>query len=87
MPHPAPPAPQIRFGIVGSGWRSAFFLRIARALPERFAVTGLVTRSAETGRALEEEWGSAPSAPRTSCSPRRRRRSSSSRCRGRPRRT
>ncbi len=57
MPHPAPTAPQIRFGIVGSGWRSAFFLRIARALPERFAVTGLVTRSAETGRALEKEWG------------------------------
>ncbi len=57
MPHPAPTAPQIRFGIVGSGWRSAFFLRIARALPERFAVTGLVTRSADTGRALEEEWG------------------------------
>ncbi|WP_317232652.1 Gfo/Idh/MocA family oxidoreductase [Clavibacter capsici] len=57
MPRPAPPAPQIRFGIVGSGWRSAFFLRIARALPERFAVTGLVTRSAETSRALEEEWG------------------------------
>jgi hypothetical protein len=57
MPPPASPAPQIRFGIVGSGWRSAFFLRIARALPERFAVTGLVTRSADTGRALEEEWG------------------------------
>ena len=31
---------QTRFGIVGSGWRSEFFLRLARLLPERFRVTG-----------------------------------------------
>jgi hypothetical protein len=53
----APGALPIRFAIVGSGWRSAFFLRIARMLPERFHVVGLVTRSAETGRAMEAEWG------------------------------
>lgn len=47
----------IRFAVVGSGWRSAFFLRVARALPERFEVVGLVTRSADTGRAIEAEWG------------------------------
>jgi len=46
----------IRFGIVGSGWRSEFFQRIAKALPERFEVTGVVTRSAERGRAVEEAW-------------------------------
>lgn len=46
-----------RFGIVGSGWRSEFFLRIAAAAPERFAVTGLVTRSAETAASVERRWG------------------------------
>jgi len=49
--------PPIRFGIVGSGWRSEFFLRIAEALPERFAVTGLVTRNPETARTIESRWG------------------------------
>jgi hypothetical protein len=47
---------RIEFAIVGSGWRSAFFLRIARALPHRFRVVGLVTRSDETGRSIENEW-------------------------------
>lgn len=44
------------FGIVGSGWRSEFFLRIARALPDRFRVSGIVSRGADTRRALEEQW-------------------------------
>lgn len=43
----------IRFGIVGSGWRSDFFLRIATQAPERFEVVGLVSRSAETRSDLE----------------------------------
>ncbi|MFB2600290.1 Gfo/Idh/MocA family protein [Herbiconiux sp. P17] len=47
----------IRFGVIGSGWRSEFFLRIAAALPERFAITGLVTRNPDTARAVEERWG------------------------------
>ena len=47
----------LRFGIVGSGWRAQFFARAARALPERFAVTGVVTRSAERGAQVEREWG------------------------------
>lgn len=47
---------RIRFGIVGSGWRSEFFLRIARELPDRFEVTGLVTRSEATGRRIEGTW-------------------------------
>jgi len=47
----------IVFGIVGSGWRSEFFLRIARAMPDRFAVSGLVTRSAEKGAEIEKTWG------------------------------
>jgi predicted dehydrogenase len=46
----------IRFGIVGSGWRSEFFQRIAKALPERFEITGVVTRSAARGREVERAW-------------------------------
>ncbi|MFI7277058.1 Gfo/Idh/MocA family protein [Streptomyces sp. NPDC049879] len=50
-------AAPVRFGLVGSGWRSEFFVRLAKALPERLTVTGVVTRS--TGRAAEVEaaWG------------------------------
>ncbi len=34
----------IRFGVVGTGWRSEFYLRIAAARPDLFAVTGIVGR-------------------------------------------
>jgi predicted dehydrogenase len=47
---------QARFALVGSGWRSAFFLRLAQQAPERFAVTGVVTRSAERGAEMETLW-------------------------------
>lgn len=46
----------IRFGIVGGGWRSLFFLRIARELPTRFQVEGMVVRSETRGKALEASW-------------------------------
>lgn len=42
--------------IVGTGWRSEFFLRIAAALPERFRVAGLVSRSAERREAYAARW-------------------------------
>ena len=47
----------IVFGIIGSGWRSEFFLRIARELPERFKVAGVVTRSESSGKKVEEKFG------------------------------
>jgi predicted dehydrogenase len=50
-------APPVRFGLVGSGWRGQFFRRLARQAPDRFAVTGVVTRSAERGAQVEAEWG------------------------------
>jgi predicted dehydrogenase len=50
MQHP------ISFGIIGGGWRSTFFLHIARALPERFRVAGMAVRDAEKGAALERTW-------------------------------
>ena len=51
---------KIVFGIIGSGWRTEFFLRIAKAMPDRFHVAGIVTRSAEKGRILEQTWGVQP---------------------------
>ncbi|MDZ5446666.1 Gfo/Idh/MocA family oxidoreductase [Micromonospora sp. 4G57] len=50
-------AVQTRFAIVGSGWRGAFFLRLARLLPQRFRVTGVVTRTASRGEEVAAEWG------------------------------
>jgi predicted dehydrogenase len=45
------------FGAIGSGRRTAFFLRLARALPDRLRVTGVVTRTAERGGEVEAGWG------------------------------
>jgi len=36
----------ITFGVVGTGWRTEFFLRVANALPEQFRCVGVVTRDA-----------------------------------------
>ncbi|HEY3330686.1 MAG TPA: Gfo/Idh/MocA family oxidoreductase [Capsulimonadaceae bacterium] len=47
----------IKFAIVGAGWRSDFYLRVAKALPERFAVTGVLMRNAEKADAVREAWG------------------------------
>jgi predicted dehydrogenase len=38
--------PPVRYAIVGRGWRARFFLRLAALMPDRFAVVGVVTRSA-----------------------------------------
>ena len=45
------------FGIIGTGWRSEFFLRLARAAPDRFRATGVVSRSAERGAEITARWG------------------------------
>ena len=38
---------KVKFGLYGSGWRSEFFLRVAKLLPERFEIIGVVTRNKE----------------------------------------
>ena len=40
----------VRFGVVGTGWRTHFFLRIAYARPDLFEVVGVVTRDIERAR-------------------------------------
>jgi predicted dehydrogenase len=45
------------FGLIGSGWRAEFFLRLASQLPDRFRATGLVTRSTERGAEITARWG------------------------------
>jgi predicted dehydrogenase len=42
------------FAIIGGGWRAAFFLRIAAAMPERFRVTGVLTRDPARRAAITE---------------------------------
>ena len=47
---------QARFAVIGSGWRAAFFLRMARLMPERFAITAVVSRSAERRAEVARRW-------------------------------
>jgi hypothetical protein len=45
------------FAVIGAGWRGLYFLRIARALPDRFRVTGIVVRDPDRARRTQAEWG------------------------------
>jgi predicted dehydrogenase len=47
---------RMRFGLVGTGWRADFFLRLAKTLPANFEVVGVTTRDAGRGAALEAQW-------------------------------
>lgn len=38
---------KLRFIVVGSGWRSLFYWRIAQALPERFERCAMLCRTEE----------------------------------------
>jgi len=49
--------PKIQFALYGSGWRSEFFLRVARYLPERFQITGVITRNQEKADRFKQEFG------------------------------
>jgi predicted dehydrogenase len=44
------------FAIIGAGWRAEFFLRIAAALPDRFRVTGVMTRDAARSQRVRDGW-------------------------------
>lgn len=46
-----------RFAIVGAAFRAEAFLRVAAALPERFAASAVVARRPARARELTERWG------------------------------
>ncbi|MYJ78855.1 MAG: gfo/Idh/MocA family oxidoreductase, partial [Caldilineaceae bacterium SB0670_bin_27] len=46
-----------RFGIVGAGWRVNWFLRAARALPEKLQVAGLAARRPQRAFDLADAYG------------------------------
>lgn len=50
-------APAVRFGIVGSGWRAEFFLRLARVLPHELELVGIAVRRPEVADHLHESYG------------------------------
>jgi predicted dehydrogenase len=53
MTNPSP----TRFGLIGTGWRSEFFTRLARQAPDAFAVAGVVSRRPERSAEVAEAWG------------------------------
>jgi len=47
---------KIRFGLIGSGWRSEFYIRIAKALPNYFELAAVLTRDKEKQMALAKKF-------------------------------
>jgi len=47
----------VRYAIIGSGWRTQFFLKLARELPERFTVTAVLARSPQSAARVSAAWG------------------------------
>lgn len=45
------------FAIVGSGWRSEFFIRVGQLLPEKFELIGVVARNMDRGAQLQDDFG------------------------------
>ena len=48
---------KIRYVIVGSGWRSEFYVRIAQAMPEQFEAAAMLCRSSEKAGYMHEKTG------------------------------
>jgi hypothetical protein len=48
---------QTSFALVGTGWRSSVYLRMAYLMPERLRVTGVMARRPESGAVVERDWG------------------------------
>lgn len=49
---------KIRYGVIGSGWRAEFYIRIAKAVPDKFEFTAVLIRDKEKGRAFSEKFRS-----------------------------
>jgi predicted dehydrogenase len=49
-------AQKAHIGLVGTGWRSEFYIRIALALPEEFEIVGIVARRAASAEIVKNRW-------------------------------
>lgn len=49
--------PSYRFAVVGAGWRTLFYLRVAAALSDHFQLAGVVTRSQKRAGEVRTAWG------------------------------
>lgn len=58
---------KVRFVIVGSGWRAMYYVRIARALPERFELCAMLCRTREKAEAIREARGICTSVSAEEC--------------------
>ena len=47
---------KIRFGLIGSGWRAEFYIRIAKALPDLFELSAVLIRNKEKGKCFSEKF-------------------------------
>lgn len=45
------------FGIIGAGWRSEFFCRLAAMAPDRLRVSGVLVRRPEVAERMSASWG------------------------------
>jgi len=48
---------ELRFAMVGSGWRSRFFLEVAAECPQRFEAVGIASRDGEHAARTGEQFG------------------------------
>ncbi len=49
--------PPINVAIVGAGWRSEFFHRIAKACPQRFSIGAVLTKTSASAMRVKKNWG------------------------------
>lgn len=47
----------VRFAVIGSGWRSLFYWRIAKTYPELFQMTAMLCRTEEKAEKMKKEYG------------------------------
>ena len=48
---------QITYAVIGSGWRAEFYIRLAKAVPERFRLTAVLVRDREKGETFSKRHG------------------------------
>ncbi len=49
--------PSVRYAIIGSGWRSEFHIRMAKAAPDRLEVAAVVTETDAEAQRIAGRWG------------------------------